>query len=47
MRQVAAAMSRRLLATRLQLLDLFAETTPETSPTDRGLRQDPAPRDQP
>jgi CRP-like cAMP-binding protein len=47
MRQVAAAMSRRLLATRLQLLDLFAETTPEASPADRRLRQDLAPRDQP
>lgn len=31
MEQVAGAMSRRLLATRLQLLDLFAETTPDAS----------------
>lgn len=31
MRQVAATMSQRLLATRLQMLDLFAETTPEAS----------------
>jgi len=31
MRQIAAAMSQRLLATRLQMLDLFAETTPEAS----------------
>ncbi len=28
MRQAACAMQRRLVATRLQLLDLFAETTP-------------------
>ncbi|MCA9114900.1 MAG: Crp/Fnr family transcriptional regulator [Planctomycetaceae bacterium] len=29
MQQMAAALSRRLVATRLQLLDLFAETTPQ------------------
>lgn len=29
MREAACAMQRRLLATRLQLLDLFAETTPD------------------
>lgn len=28
MRQVAAALANRLVATRLQLLDLFAETAP-------------------
>ncbi len=28
MRQTVCAMQRRLVATRLQLLDLFAETTP-------------------
>ena len=32
LRQVAIALSRRLLATRLQMLDMFGETQPRTAP---------------
>jgi CRP/FNR family cyclic AMP-dependent transcriptional regulator len=35
MKQTAKAVSRRLVATRLQLLDLYSETEPTTEPSDR------------
>jgi CRP/FNR family transcriptional regulator, cyclic AMP receptor protein len=37
MERVAQALSRRLLATRLQLLDVFAETTPLARPLSQAL----------
>lgn len=36
MRRVVVALAERLLATRLQLLDLFADTTPQESPRSAG-----------
>lgn len=39
MQQVAGALSKRLVATRLQLLDLFAETAPAISPAPAETRE--------